>query len=165
MQVKDSIRSVIELTKCFRTHDIHAFQATLRGPSQQIVASDTFFSDIVGDLVHKLRKESIHSILYPKLHSTGLNTMQPESDSRRSAAFSRVHLSFFARRLDISVAEVERLVILILLEDQSLPVHERSVRDMCFPHCIFVTLCPGTRQVGPKRTSVGSAGGAVGRRQ
>ena len=39
-------------------------------------------------------------------------------------------------------AEVERLVILILLEDQSLPVHERSVRHMRFPHCIIVTFCP-----------------------
>jgi hypothetical protein len=127
MQVKDSVKNVIELTRCFRTHDIHAFQSSLRGSSQQIVASDPFFSDIVDDLVHKLRKESIHSILYPKLPSTGLNTKQPECDSRPSPAFSRLHLSFFARRLDISVADVERLIILILLEDQSLPVHERSV--------------------------------------
>lgn len=128
IQVKDSVRSVMELTKCFRTHDMHAFQAALRGPVQVIVSADPFLSSIIGDLLHKLRKESIHSILYPKLQSAGLNTRQPEAQqNRRSPAFSRVHFSFFAKRLDISIADVERLLILILLEDQSVPLHERSI--------------------------------------
>jgi hypothetical protein len=128
MQVKDNVRSMMELSKCFRTHDMHAFQSALRGPAQEIVGSNPFFSGIVDDLLHKLRKESIHSILYPKLQSVGLLTAQPFSlDSRPSPAFSRVHLSFFAKRLDISVADVERLIILILLEDQSVPFHQRSI--------------------------------------
>jgi hypothetical protein len=128
MQVKDTVRSVIELTKCFRTHDMHAFQSALRGPAHEIVSSQPFFSSIVGDLLHKLRKESIHSILYPKLQSIGLSTKQPDSrHTRPSPAFSRVHLSFFAKRLDIPIAEVERLLILILLEDQSVPIHQRSI--------------------------------------
>jgi hypothetical protein len=128
MQVKDGVRNVMGLTKCFRTHDMHAFQAALRGPAQNIVSANPFLSSIVGDLLHKLRKESIHSILYPKLQSSGLSTRQPEAQqNRRSAAFSKVHFSFFAKRLDISVADVEKLLILILLEDQSVPPHERSI--------------------------------------
>ena len=128
MQVKDSVRSVVELTKCFRTHNVRAFQAALRGPARDILDSDPFFSSIVGDLLHKLRKESVHSILYPKLQSSGLNTMLADSQHlRRSAAFSRVKLSFFADRLDMPIADIERLLILILLEDQAIPVHERSI--------------------------------------
>jgi hypothetical protein len=128
LQVKDTVRSVMELSKCFRTHDMHAFQAALRGPVQAIISSQPFFSSIVGDLLHKLRKESIHTILYPKLQSIGLNTVQPDAQrTRPPPAFSRVHLSFFAKRLDVPIADVERLLILILLEDQSLPFHERSI--------------------------------------
>jgi hypothetical protein len=128
IQVKDSVRIIIELTKCFRTHDIHAFQSALRGPAQAIVSAAPFLSSIVGDLLHKLRRESIHSILYPKLQSTGLNTKQPETQQqRRAPAFSKVHLSFFAKRLDMPIADVERLLILILLEDQSVPLRERSI--------------------------------------
>ncbi len=128
MQVKDSVKTVIELTKSFRTHDMFAFQAALRGPAHQIVDANPFLSGIVGDLLHKLRKESIHSILYPKLQSSGLSTKNSElQQTRPSPAFSRVHLSFFAKRLDIPIADVERLLILILLEDQSVPVHERSI--------------------------------------
>jgi hypothetical protein len=104
---------------------MRAFQAALRGPAEQIVSTNPFFSGIVSDLLHKLRKESIHTILYPKSQTTGL--IQQASYARRSPAFSRVHFSFFAKRLDISITDVERLLILILLEDQSLPPHERSI--------------------------------------
>ncbi len=67
MQVNDTVKSVIELSLCFRAGNIHAFKAALRiktalrGKDHDIITSQSFFSSMVDSLVTFMYSNLHHS--------------------------------------------------------------------------------------------------------